>query len=1258
MRRTALTDRNAESTDVASAFARIKAIREGASSQSAFLDSDSEASPTVPRRVATSSLGTADDKENADAMSDSDEDSPAAPVRKKKNRLVRKSQLEVKESDEDEASPAPLARPRPRARAVLIDDSESETEDDSSADDAGGDDLANMMSGLGVSSGAPAAASNPAAPPKPAPFAPVIPAAPRAPPREAPAPTRAPATRAPAAAAPVRAAPSATTKPRAAPKKPSAPSASAPPPRTPTRAPASSSAAPAPSTPGAAPGPRPMRLKGREGGPRFELPGELAARLYDHQRDGVRWMWNLQLQGRGGILADDMGLGKTLQVAAFATGLLRSRAAKRVLVLAPTTLLPHWGKEFVVCGLKEGVNLHKYAGGGSKSDRDAALRAVATRGGVLLTTYGMVTHNAASLGEPESEEAAEKVAAASGRGSAVSGQDMPEDHRGLLWDWIVCDEGHKLKNPNAQLPQKVRRLPSSHRLIITGTPIQNHLAELWALYDLCCPGLLGDEVEFRREYAKKIAAGQSRDATERQRSAGARASVELRRVCGPFMLRREKAAVLAKGAADKAAAEKDKEAGTAVGSEASEANVSGSSSSGASSSKSPAPRSSADPSSGGWAGVKHAPTQLGTKNDLIVWLPLMPAQRRLYRAFLKSGPVRAALNKTGSALSAINVLKKICDHPALCVPLAQTTAAAAATAPVASSASSDSPSKALPAEEADPEEEEEDKSTAKREAIAAAVAAAGLTESDLEGAPDASGKAGFLMGLLRHLADNGHRTLVFSQSRCMLDVLERAARADGHELVRIDGQVPPEERHARVERFQSDPNIPLALLTSQVGGLGLTLTAADRVVIYDPAWNPAADSQSVDRAYRIGQTRDVVVYRLVTCGTVEEKVYRRQVFKGGLSRAGTQDGNHFRYFSAEDTSQLFEVTDEGLARSTTQMELERLHAGERKWTRELAEVEAPLLDRLGAAGVSDHDLLFSKEDSTKAGEGATMLSGGGGSGGGGGKGAGGKASAASGKSSKGGWKGVDSGWGGDAQLGILAAAAGAAVAAPPSSFASAAKSPNPISTLGAAATTRSKAIEKLEKLKSQRDKQEVLLDMPQMLKKLPDKGKSIVTRIDALNQEIATLEAEVYAKHGVGTKPTTPKPAAPSAAPSAASASSAATPTKRPEPSPVAPPLTAESIASDSPSVAGTVEESPGESIAGTIESESPAAFAATPSAASTILAASVAPSTSFARTVSGSSTESGDGFQTAPSSPAGDAGVEMDRLAEMMGGMGVGTGE
>lgn len=102
-----------------------------------------------------------------------------------------------------------------------------------------------------------------------------------------------------------------------------------------------------------------------------------------------------------------------------------------------------------------------------------------------------------------------------------------------------------------------------------------------------------------------------------------------------------------------------------------------------------------------------------------------------------------------------------------------------------------------------------------------------------------------------------------------------------------------------MHEFQTSKSIPVFLLTSQVGGLGLTLTAADRVIIVDPAWNPSVDNQSVDRAYRIGQRKDVVVYRLITCGTVEEKIYRKQVFKGGLSRSGTEEGVQFRYFSQQ-----------------------------------------------------------------------------------------------------------------------------------------------------------------------------------------------------------------------------------------------------------------------------------------------------------------------------------------------------------------------
>jgi superfamily II DNA or RNA helicase len=969
MRRSALRDRNDESG--VDAIARIKAIAAGKISRSAFLDdSDVECSPSAHP------LGTAENKENAERMSDSDEDcSPAQPVRRKKNRLVRKSQLETEDAEEAESpSPTPLPKARPR-RAVFIDsdsDSEAEevakTDDEDDDEDAGDDALVDAMRGLEVKkpSVAPQAAPAPFAP-RPAPFAPVAPAT--RPPQ-----ARAPSVPAPGPPLPRRAATPAT--PARAKSNPRASSAS------PSGAPLASSvlshASPLnPLDPSG--GPRPMRLKGREGGPRFELAGALASRLYDHQRDGVRWMWNLQLQGRGGILADDMGLGKTLQVAAFAAGLLRSRAAKRVLCLAPTTLLPHWGKEFVVAGLVEGVNLFKYAGGGSKSERDKALRAVTERGGVLLSTYGMVTHNDVALGAPESEEDAERVAAASGRGAAVSGQDMPARARGgLLWDWIVCDEGHKLKNPAAQLPMKIRTLPSSHRLVITGTPIQNDLNELWALYDLCCPGLLGDAQEFRREYAKRIAAGQSRDATERQRSAGARASDELRKLCRPFMLRREKSAVLAK-----AEAERVTEGGAGGSSSAAPAAPGTPSAGGASG----APRTSIEASTTGWAGVKHAPTQLGKKNDLVVWIPLRPAQKRLYRAFLDSSVVRRALNKTGSALAAINVLKKICDHPALCAAMADANDDANARA----NEEEDLLDDPLDADAAGPLGAEEGKG----DAVRAAVASAGLTPGDLAGDTESSGKAAFLRALLTRLANGGHRVLVFSQSIKMLDVVERAAREDGHALVRVDGRVPAEERHARVERFQRDPDIPLALLTTQVGGLGLTLTAADRVVIYDPSWNPAADSQSVDRAYRIGQTRDVVVYRLVTCGTVEEKVYRRQVFKGGLSRAGTRDGNHFRYFSADDTSGLFECTDAGFAASATQRELEALHLRDRAWTKELADSEAPMVRALGAAGISDHDLLFSKEDTTKAGEGASTLKGGGAFGGGGSRAA--AAAAAAGK---------------------------------------------------------------------------------------------------------------------------------------------------------------------------------------------------------------------------------------------------------------------
>ena len=346
--------------------------------------------------------------------------------------------------------------------------------------------------------------------------------------------------------------------------------------------------------------------------------------------------------------------------------------------------------------------------------------------------------------------------------------------------------------------------------------------------------------------------------------------------------------------------------------------------------------------------MKNAPSALGQKNDLIAWIPLEREQMNLYTKFLASKPVRDAANKTGSAISCMNMLKKICDHPSLCV----------GGAPVEDIADDQ-------LDDVDGDDAELKKSCA-GEAAAAVAACVRECKFDADvlerGAPSVSSKSKFLMAMLERFGAEGHRTLVFSQSQAMLDIIEANVRATNIDCVRIDGKVNVEERDRRVTEFRSRDDIPVMLLTARVGGLGLTLTEATRVIIYDPAArNPTTDNQSVFRAYRIGQTKDVVVYRLITCGTVEDKIYRRQVFKGGLSKAGAEGGNSTRYFGAEEASQLFETSETALRTSDTMKTLNALHA-DRKWTDELRK-ELPFVEALPfVCGVSDHDLLFSKDD--------------------------------------------------------------------------------------------------------------------------------------------------------------------------------------------------------------------------------------------------------------------------------------------------------
>jgi hypothetical protein len=325
----------------------------------------------------------------------------------------------------------------------------------------------------------------------------------------------------------------------------------------------------------------------------------------------------------------------------------------------------------------------------------------------------------------------------------------------------------------------------------------------------------------------------------------------------------------------------------------------------------------------------------------VVWLKLSATQEQLYRAFLESDSVRAVLNETSSALASLTVLKKICDHPALLSENVQDTILESRTGNK-EQVSADEIRKSI-----------QDLRSSKEWM----KALDGTRNSTLH----ASCKTLFLMNLLKDLISKGHRTLVFSQSRVMLDILEAAVIAEGWTFCRIDGTVSAEERQNRVNSFQNSDSISLFLLTSQVGGLGLTLTAADRVVIVDPAWNPSVDAQSVDRAYRIGQTKDVLVYRLISCGTVEDHIYKKQVFKKALFKAGTEGGDQFRYFALSELKDLFTLHPSEVAHSKTLKHLESLHGHQRVVSAEMKD-EIDSLKTIGHyVGVSDHDLLYSEK---------------------------------------------------------------------------------------------------------------------------------------------------------------------------------------------------------------------------------------------------------------------------------------------------------
>ncbi|CAO2836884.1 unnamed protein product [Amaranthus hypochondriacus] len=596
-------------------------------------------------------------------------------------------------------------------------------------------------------------------------------------------------------------------------------------------------------------------------GPRstYKLPPKVGKMLYPHQRDGLRWLWSLHCQEKGGILGDDMGLGKTMQVSGFLAGLFDSRLIKRAMIVAPKTLIPHWIKELTAVGLSRKIK--EYFGTCPKL-RQYELQYVFQNKGILLTTYDIVRFNTKQL-----------------CGSGLYDEDCDD---GPLWDYMILDEGHLIKNPSTQRAKSLLAIPCAHRIIISGTPIQNNLKELWALFNFCCPDLLGDNKEFREKYEHPILRGNDKRASERDKRVGSMVAKELRERIQPYFLRRLKSEVFCNN------------------------------------------ESGENP-------------KLSKKNEIIVWLRLTSCQRKLYEAFLKSEIVLSAFD--GSPLAALTILKKICDHPYLLTKRAAEDVL----------------------EGMDSMLNPEERGLAEK----LAMHAAHLTENDnfQEKHDNLSCKISFILSLLKNLIPEGHNVLIFSQTRKMLNLIQESLTMNGFDYLRIDGTTKASDRLKIVEEFQEGRGAPIFLLTSQVGGLGLTLTKADRVIVVDPAWNPSMDNQSVDRAYRIGQKKDVIVYRLMTCGTIEEKIYRKQIFKGGLFKTATEHKEQTRYFSQQDLTELFSLPKDGFDVSPTQLQLLAEH-GDQISMSDFLKVHIKFLESLGIGGVSHHSLLYSKTEPT------------------------------------------------------------------------------------------------------------------------------------------------------------------------------------------------------------------------------------------------------------------------------------------------------
>jgi len=569
--------------------------------------------------------------------------------------------------------------------------------------------------------------------------------------------------------------------------------------------------------------------------PVVQVPPLINCRLLTHQRDGVRFLYNLYRNNHGGVLGDDMGLGKTIQTIAFLSSVIgkdndlgekssdKGKKIGPVLILCPTSVIRNWENEFSEWA---SFSVAVYHG----PNRDVVLEKIEVQGlEVLITSF-------------DTFRTRDKVLC------------------DISWELVVVDEAHRLKNEKSKLYTACLGITTQKRFGLTGTIMQNKIMELFNVFDWVVPGCLGDREHFREYYDEPLKHGQRLSAPERFVQVADKRKKHLVSVLRKFLLRRTKEET-----------------------------------------------------------IGHL--MLG-KEDNIVFCRMSDVQKRVYRRMLQQPDIQILVNKDlpcscGSPLTQVECCKKIepngiiwsylhrenLDGCPLC-PFCLVLPCLVKLQQISNHLELIKPN---PRDEIEKQKKDAELAAAVFDTDIELVGGSAKSENFM-GLSDSEhcGKMRALERLMVLWALQGDKILLFSYSVRMLDILEKFLIRKGYCFSRLDGSTPMNARQSLVDEFNKSPSKQVFLISTRAGSLGVNLVSANRVVIFDPSWNPAQDLQAQDRSFRYGQKRHVTVFRLLGAGSLEELIYSRQIYKQQLSNIAVSGTIEKRYFDGVQDDKKFQ----------------------------------------------------------------------------------------------------------------------------------------------------------------------------------------------------------------------------------------------------------------------------------------------------------------------------------------------------------------